>query len=400
MLDTAYLSELKALYERELLENILPFWLEHARDRECGGYHTCLNRDGSVYDYDKASMWHAGRIIWTYAFLYNEFRQEPDWLEMARWGVDFVQKYGFAPDGSMYYALDRQGRPLRGAQDVFTELSTVLGFTEYARATGQDAIYEQAKALLLRVWGLCSSPGQAFQGMDPATRPARLHGHSMITLNVVQELRRYREEPEYERLIDQCLDAMLRLHLDPDRRVVFELVGWDGDRLPGYLGRWVNPGHMIEGGIFVIGEGRRRSDAALVARGVDLIDWGFERGWDTEFGGIFNDVDADGLPVPTSDALRYDAKLWWQHAEALYAMLLAYCVTGEDRFLQAYRLVHDYSFSRFADPEYGEWIAMLDRRGNPVNYAKGLARKSPFHIARNFYGCYAIASESLANTGS
>ena len=30
-------------YRRELLDNVLPFWVNHSLDRECGGYFTCLN---------------------------------------------------------------------------------------------------------------------------------------------------------------------------------------------------------------------------------------------------------------------------------------------------------------------------------------------------------------------
>ncbi len=37
-------------YKDELLNNVLPFWLQHSKDEENGGYFTCLNRDGSVYE--------------------------------------------------------------------------------------------------------------------------------------------------------------------------------------------------------------------------------------------------------------------------------------------------------------------------------------------------------------
>ena len=114
--------------------------------------------------------------------------------------------------------------------------------------------------------------------------------------------------------------------------------------------------------------------------------------WDPEFGGIFNDVDCEGLPEPTVAALRYDSKLWWQHAEALYGTLLAYCITGDEKFLRAYRLTHDYSFAHYADREYGEWRGILDRRGNPIGHAKGTSRKSAFHVARNFFLCYNLLS--------
>jgi N-acylglucosamine 2-epimerase len=395
MLDTGYLRELRDFYLRQLTDDIMPFWVKYSLDRQCGGYHTCLDRDGSVYDYDKPCMWHAGRMIWTFSHLYNELEQRKEWLEAAQWGIDFVSQYGFTPDGSMYYALTREGKPLQGPQDVSTEQSTIIGYTEYARATGETEYYDQARSLFLRVWEKFKKPGQAFQPFNPQTLPVRQHGHSMITINVLNELRRFKAEPDYEDMIDECIDRLFRFHVKPQKRAVLELVDWDGMQIPGSRGRWINPGHMIEGGIFVIQEGKRRKDEKLIKSGVDLIDWGFEWGWDTQYGGIFNDVDEKGLPVPTIDMLTYESKLWWQHAEALHGTLLAYCLTEDGKFLEAYKKTHQYSFTRFADQKYGEWYATLDRRGNNVNYAKGTARKSCFHIARNFYFNYRLLEEIL-----
>ena len=40
-------------YKDELLDNVLPFWLENSQDKEFGGYFTCLDREGKVFDTDK-----------------------------------------------------------------------------------------------------------------------------------------------------------------------------------------------------------------------------------------------------------------------------------------------------------------------------------------------------------
>ena len=64
-------TSLAALYKAELLENVIPFWETHSIDKEGGGFFTCLNRDGSVFDTDKF-MWLQGRQTWMFALLYNE----------------------------------------------------------------------------------------------------------------------------------------------------------------------------------------------------------------------------------------------------------------------------------------------------------------------------------------
>lgn len=49
-------KQLAAQYKNELFENVLPFWLHRSQDFEQGGYYTCLNRRGEVFDTDKFDL--------------------------------------------------------------------------------------------------------------------------------------------------------------------------------------------------------------------------------------------------------------------------------------------------------------------------------------------------------
>ena len=40
-------------YHDELYDRVIPFWLDKSQDKEFGGFFTCLNRDGEVFDTDK-----------------------------------------------------------------------------------------------------------------------------------------------------------------------------------------------------------------------------------------------------------------------------------------------------------------------------------------------------------
>ena len=56
-------KKLAQQYKTELLDSVLPFWLEKSQDMEYGGYFSCLDRDGSVFDTDKF-IWLQGREVW------------------------------------------------------------------------------------------------------------------------------------------------------------------------------------------------------------------------------------------------------------------------------------------------------------------------------------------------
>ena len=74
-------AQLAGQYKNELFNNVIPFWLKNSGDTEgCnlgvgGGYFTCLNRDGSVFDTDKF-MWLQGRQVWMFSMLYNKVEKQ------------------------------------------------------------------------------------------------------------------------------------------------------------------------------------------------------------------------------------------------------------------------------------------------------------------------------------
>lgn len=56
---THYLQMWADSYRRDLVENIMPFWLKYGLDSKHGGVYTCVNRDGSLMDTTK-SVWFPG----------------------------------------------------------------------------------------------------------------------------------------------------------------------------------------------------------------------------------------------------------------------------------------------------------------------------------------------------
>ena len=65
-----------SLYQKELVDQILPFWLKHSLDKEHGGFFTCLDATGKVYDTDKF-MWLQGRQVWCFSYMYQYVNQNP-----------------------------------------------------------------------------------------------------------------------------------------------------------------------------------------------------------------------------------------------------------------------------------------------------------------------------------
>ena len=115
------LSDFAARYRQDLFGSVIPFWMKHSIDREHGGYFTCLDRDGSLYD-DRKYMWLNGRQVWTLSRLYNEVAKRPEWLEAARLGADFLRRHARDERGRCYFSLTRDGRPAAYQRKPYAEI--------------------------------------------------------------------------------------------------------------------------------------------------------------------------------------------------------------------------------------------------------------------------------------
>ena len=98
-------------YHDELTKNILPFWLNHSIDHTYGGFFTCLDQKGNVYDTDKF-IWLQGRQVWCFSFMYQNVEANPEWLKLALHGADFLRKYGRDENGNWYFSLMSVVKPV------------------------------------------------------------------------------------------------------------------------------------------------------------------------------------------------------------------------------------------------------------------------------------------------
>ncbi|MGA0059861.1 MAG: AGE family epimerase/isomerase, partial [Planctomycetota bacterium] len=268
------LTNARDRYRSGLLDDVVPFWLRHAVDREHGGFLFCRDRDGSLLDTDK-SIWAQGRCAWLLGTLYADVEARPEWLEGCRHGVDFLRRHGFDADGRMYFQVTRDGRPLRKRRYVFSECFTVIALAALARATGDSAAREEAVALFDRVTRLLTTPGALPPKVDPVTRPQKGLAVPMILIVTAQELRK--AAPDHTACtawIDRSIAEIERDFLKPEFEAVLESVGPNGEFLDHFDGRLLNPGHAIEAAWFILDEARHRGgDARLVTRGTRILDW-------------------------------------------------------------------------------------------------------------------------------
>ena len=371
-------ADLLAIYRAELLERVVPFWLEHALDQRHGGILTCISDQGDVLSTDKY-MWSQLRALWTFSALYNRIEPRAEWIEAARQIYAFIEAHGRDAEGRWVFAVDQNGQVLEGATSIYADGFAIYGLTEYARATNDRAAIELALESYANVQARLAEPGSYATAPYPLPPGTKSHGVAMIFSLTFHELGLLLNDETILtaglRLAEDILDNFVQ----PDQQLLLEYIHLDNTTIDSPQGRAIVPGHAIESMWFLIHIFQHWQHESRIRQAVEVIRWHMELGWDQDFGGILLATDAAG------DAPWWpfaESKLWWPQTEALYALLLAYEQAGESWTLDWYARVHDYAFRHYPVPHYGEWTQKLDRQGNPFTQTVALPVKDPFHLPR------------------
>lgn len=377
--------QLARQYKDELFGNVLPFWLEHSQDTECGGYFTCLKRNGEVFDTDKF-IWLQGREVWLFSMLCNQLEKRPEWLDCAVQGGEFLKKYGHDGHYNWYFSLDRQGRPLVEPYNIFSYTFATMAFGQLSLATGNSEYADIARRTFDIILSKVDNPKGRWNKLHPGTRDLKGFALPMILCNLALEIE-YLLEPEVlQKTMDDCIHEVMEVFLRPELEdIVVENVNADGTLADCFEGRQVTPGHAIEAMWFIMDLGVRLGRPALVEQAKETALRMAEYGWDKEYGGLFYFMDRKGCPP---QQLEWDQKLWWVHIETLISMLKGYRLTGDPRCLEWFRKVHDYTWEHFKDRDYPEWFGYLNRRGEVLLPLKGGKWKGCFHVPRGLYQCW------------
>src|SRR5512145_1677838 len=189
------LPEFSQRVEHELRQNILPFWMNTALDRQHGGFYGLVSADGVADPQAPKGGILAARILWTFSHAYRTFG-DAVYLDAARHAYRFLAEHFWdAQYGGIYWLVAANGDVIDAKKQIYAQGFGIYGLSEYYLATQESEALEKAiRTFALieehafdrqfggyfegchRDWSLASnSPLSLKEGDDPKTMNTHLH---------------------------------------------------------------------------------------------------------------------------------------------------------------------------------------------------------------------------------
>ena len=385
-------------YRYYLFDDFLPFMDKYVVDHQYGGFMCNTNRDGTNITQNKTA-WYEGRGIWVYSFLYNKLKKDPAYLEIAGKSVDFILKNEPSGDNLWTGSFSREGQPMGDPpNNIYGDLFVANGLSEYSQASGEEKYWDKAKELLLKCLRIYNKPdygyivnygpGGTFNLKNASANQnittqevihpigPRVLGHWMVIIRLVTQMLEQRSDPELEKIADECVDAIMNYHFNPEYNLINEALNHDFSRVEGPLSQFVYTGHAIETLWMLFYEAERRNDEVLFNLVAERFKRHVEVAWDDVYGGVFRAIDNVNENIWKTD------KVLWAQEEVLIGSLYMIEHTGDQWAKDMFAKMYDYVTEKFPLKQYGHplWILGADRK---VTFEEQYTRIGNFHHPRH-----------------
>jgi mannobiose 2-epimerase len=396
----AALDASRLTLERLLRENLLPFWLPGALDREHGGYR--LNHDvrGRWKGPASKHLVSQARTLWFFARLAGAGIAPGVHREAAEHGHRFLRERLWDERfGGLFWEVGASGREVRrDGKHLYGQSFGLYALSEHAMASGDAAAARLAGRLFELLETRAHDPRhggyrECFRRdwsplpedeAGPLGAPAGLklmNTHLHLLESITRYFRLSRDPVARERVFE-LISVMSDAVVHESAGVYTDRFRIDWTPLRGPAHDRTSYGHQLEG-IWLLAEACRAvgvPPARLLGRFRSLFGHALRWGFDRERGGFY---DSGPLAAPADRR----SKLWWVQAEALVAALEMHALTGEPGWLGCFLATLDWVVRRQADWVHGDWHARVDPETGAPSGDKAGAWKSPYHAGRAVLEC-------------
>lgn len=398
-----FYAELK----KELVDDILPYWPEHAKDLQNGGFFGAIDNSNKADPKAWRSIVMVSRFLWSYSAA-ARLLNKPAYLEMADYSYNYMMKnFLDIYNGGTMWSVKSDGTPELPRKQIYGDAFTVYAISEYAAAikelrkqdTSARYVMSQAVSIyqLLEEYALDKTSGGYFEALTPDWKPTKETSLSSKDIDCAKSMNTnlhvmeaytnlYRTLqvvcPEDTKLIKQVgksLGDLIIVHIE-------KILNKKDYHLDLYFDKnWkqighdeISYGHDIEASWLLWEAATELQNASITKKvcpvAIKIAEVALEEGFDKETGGFENF--RLGKKLDTT-------RVWWNQAEAVNGFYNAWEMTKDDKFADAAAAVWNWIKNHQIDKKNGEWFASVTKEGEPIDKEmKGGNWKTSYHNGR------------------
>ena len=360
-------------WKKHVLNDLMPYWFEHVRDEEHGGFYMNLSRDWQpVPPWDKVPAM-ISRQIFSFSAAYL-LSGEDKYLEAARKAVDYLLRYGLDNEyGGWFDSITQEGTPKDTRKNVPYQLYTNVGLTLYYFVTGdgQALSYILKSVEIHRKHAHDSVLDGYFQALNRdlsvSDSSKAKHSHYGYVGSLMTNLCLATRDNELLSFAEHMTDLSIEQMIDPED-------GWILGYPTTFDRKWNYTPYLIDGKEMVhIGAGltaalsflrlyHQTGKASYLEHGKTLGDKINRYGWDADRGGWYDIVEkAHPYRLCASPVVS-----WWIQIYGSFLQLQLYNITRDEQYLKRFRK-SEFFFNRyFMDRDYGGVFSSVAPDGSLV----------------------------------
>ena len=380
------LTDFRQEVKNELFR-ITDYWIEHAIDKDKGGFYGTVNGKNIPDINAPRSIVVTSRILWTFSAVHQLF---PDarYVMMAKRAYEYlINHFTDKEYGGVYWSVTAEGVPLEKKKQLYGQAFAIYGLSEYYKISKDEEALNAAKNIFSLVvqhgydkanGGYIEAFERDWQNTDDYILSRGENRKSMNThLHLLEAFTNLYGVWKHESSrfhLKHSIGLMLNHIIDPKtyRMTLFFKENWQ------HTTTTISYGHDIEASWLLWEAAEILNDAKLKAKCKEVSVQ-------------MAKAAADGLA--DNGALNYeyepetkhlnDSKQWWPEAEAMVGFYNAYQLTGKVNFLEKSEKIWSFIKEHLIDHENGEWFGAVDATNKVIADDKINFWKGPYHSSRS-----------------
>ncbi len=383
--------------EKNLTENIVPFWYNKSIDRQNGGYTINFGPNGEARGPGTKMIVSQARTVWLFSRLARAGYKQKEYLDAAEHGFRFLRdKMWDQKNGGFYWEVDATGKQqLKAKKHLYGQSFALYAISEYALASGKKEPLEFAIKFfnLLEAKSHDSQYGGYIEFFNedwtPATEGSYMGGGGNFKLmnthlHLLEAMTTFYRASKLPLARQRLIEL---INIESNAVVRKELTActdkYDRDwtpRLEGDFAR-VSYGHDIEN-VWLLMDACQAvglPDYPFADLYRKLWDYSLKYGYDADKGGFYD----SGAFNQAADRKN---KVWWVEAEAIVSALYMYRLTKDPKYLAVFTKTYDFIEQYQTDWKNGEWHDTITPEGT-TRGNKAQPWKAGYHNGRAMIEC-------------